>query len=138
MPEDFHSERGHMTVCQLAPGLWSGRARGCADAAMALWLLSRMDEAVLLSAHVCIFHDWEDLQRYDNEAKMLMTAWAIKHANIESHILTRSRLVSMAVSVARLATNTDIHGYEERVVWLQRLEQAQVRQAESRDEVDRR
>lgn len=51
------------------------------------------------------FHDWERVESYDTEARLLLTSWGRAIApNVEVvHILVRSKLVAMGVSVAALA-----------------------------------
>lgn len=97
-----------------------------------LWLRRGLDAVVLASPRPCLYHDWQELLRYDNEAKVLMTTWTMKNTHIESHILTRSRLVSMAVSVGRLTTRANICGYEDRAAWQARLRDAEVRRQPAR------
>ncbi len=51
------------------------------------------------------FHDWWEVDGYDNQARYTLTSWSLKHRKqIESaDILTRSKIVKMGVSVGNIA-----------------------------------
>lgn len=50
------------------------------------------------------FHDWRDMTGYDAAAREAYTTWSAKHRSqvFRVNILLRSKIVAMAVSVARI------------------------------------
>ena len=62
------------------------------------------------------FHDWERAESYDTEARLLLTRWGASIArDVEVvHILFRSKLVAMGVSVAALVLGGMIHPHTTR------------------------
>jgi hypothetical protein len=57
------------------------------------------------SEKLCFFHDWWEVDGYDNPARYALTGWSLEHRRqIQSaDILTRSRIVKMGVSVGNIA-----------------------------------
>jgi len=51
------------------------------------------------------FHDWWEVDGYDNQARYALTSWTLKHRKrIQSaDILTRSKIVKMGVAVGNIA-----------------------------------
>ncbi|MEO0325147.1 MAG: hypothetical protein AAF447_19465 [Myxococcota bacterium] len=51
------------------------------------------------------FHDWWGVESYDTKARYLLTKWVVtnRQAIREAHVLSRSRLVRMGVSVANIS-----------------------------------
>lgn len=51
------------------------------------------------------FHDWWKVDGYDTQARYLITRWSVKHRQRlqAGHILTRSKIVRMGVSVGNIA-----------------------------------
>jgi hypothetical protein len=67
-----------------------------------------------------VFADWWDMTGYDSTARVELTAWMAKMRPRMSafHVLVRSRLVAMGVSVANLALGGWIRSYSLRPPFL--------------------
>ncbi|MDI3290747.1 hypothetical protein [Polyangium sp. 15x6] len=63
-----------------------------------------------------IFNDWWDLAGYDSDARLKLTDWIfwIRGKIVGSHILVRSKIVSMGVSIANLALGGMLTVYTDR------------------------
>ncbi|MDC3955792.1 hypothetical protein [Polyangium jinanense] len=63
-----------------------------------------------------IFNDWWDLSGYDSDARLKLTDWIfwIRGKIVGSHILVRSKIVSMGVSIANLALGGMLTVYTDR------------------------
>jgi len=87
-----------------APGVLHSRARGHMDRRCARHLMRCFDLVAAERAPVEAFHDWREVSGYDSDAREEYTAWAQKHRSEVKlvHILLRSKMLAMAVAVARL------------------------------------
>jgi hypothetical protein len=110
----FTSPIGSMEVRLLRPGLLWTRVVGTADGPMALWYRQRLAHARGSAETFVIFDDWEHLERYDQQAKQILLEWTTSNRDVTFHVLTRSRLVAMAMSVVSLTSKARIHAYEDR------------------------
>ena len=63
-----------------------------------------------------IFHDWQDVQGYDPEAKNLLKSWAKRHSKAFEvcHYLIRSKILTMVIAVASLTLGRDLIATSER------------------------
>jgi len=62
------------------------------------------------------FHDWADVESYDAEVRVPYTDWAWAHRQqvASLHILVRSRLLAMGISVANMGLGGMITSYTDR------------------------
>ncbi|MCX7808851.1 MAG: hypothetical protein N2515_09595, partial [Deltaproteobacteria bacterium] len=95
--------------------------QGHADLALAKHLMEAFDRVAADWSPVESFHDWQGVQSYDSEARDAYIQWAQGHRPkvLRVHILTGSKLVAMAVAVAKLKLDylepyTDQKAFEER------------------------
>lgn len=89
------SRQGHVRVIVLGHG-----NADYADAVVARWESVRR-----INGRVTLYIDFWEMQTYDSGLRVGMTGWATKHRDCVDgvHVVTRSKLVSMGVSVANLA-----------------------------------
>lgn len=112
--DHYLSTNGSMEIRLLRPGLLWTRVVGHADGPMALWYRKRLAVTRLSAPTFVIFDDWENLERYDQQAKQILLEWTTSNRDVTFHVLTRSRLVAMAMSVVSLTSKASIHAYEDR------------------------
>jgi hypothetical protein len=107
---------GSVHCSEPAPGVLVVVARGHLSSTLIPRVLAWRDQALSRTATVDIFDDAAELESYDSEARVLLTGWSAKNRkNIrEHHILLRSRLVAMGVSVANLAVGGHIRPHTSR------------------------
>lgn len=122
---------GRVSVRVVGDGVIVVSASGTADEKMADWLCRRLDEIRgPQRAPLCVFNDYEGLDRYLPAAREAVVAWSCRNPDVQNHALVRSRLVAMAAAVARLTHGVDVRSYSSRTTWAEALRRAtQVAQA---------
>lgn len=115
----FDGPRGFVEVGLLAPGLIYQTASGYASAEVARALVVRLDELVGRAPRVLIFDDWFGVTGYDSEARRVIEQWTVRNrGSIEKiHVLLSSKLVSMAIAVSNLVTDTATVPYTDRAAF---------------------
>jgi hypothetical protein len=75
-----------------------------------------IDRLIATGSKPIIFNDWWDLTGYDTDARLKLTDWIfwIRGKIVGSHILVRSKIVSMGVSIANLALGGMLTVYTDR------------------------
>ncbi|MDI1478416.1 hypothetical protein [Polyangium sp. y55x31] len=75
-----------------------------------------IDKLIGQGAKPIIFNDWWELAGYDSDARLKLTDWIfwIRGKIVGSHILVRSKIVSMGVSIANLALGGMLTVYTDR------------------------
>lgn len=75
-----------------------------------------VDRLIAVGNKPIIFNDWWELTGYDSDARLKLTDWIfwIRGKIIGSHILVRSKIVSMGVSIANLALGGMLTVYTDR------------------------
>ena len=73
---------------------------------------------------ICQFHDWSEMVGFDTRCQRDLTAWHVRHRDRLAclHILTKSAIVRMGVSVANVPLRGFIHLCESRLSMLEELE----------------
>jgi hypothetical protein len=63
-----------------------------------------------------VFHDWYDVTGYDTEARKALTEWNLAHQSsvVQVHMLVKSKVVAMGVSVASVVAGRDFAVYSDR------------------------
>jgi hypothetical protein len=76
-------------------------------------LMTRRADAIIAQTKLTLFFDFWEMPTYDSEMRMLWTQWLLSHRSHLNglHVLARSKLVSMGVSVANLALGGIIQSY---------------------------
>jgi hypothetical protein len=97
---------GALEIWLAAPGVVVQRVRGHAGLKIAQAISDFNDRLILSGVHPLIFDDWMELSGYSTEARVLLTAWAIKRrSGIRGiHVLVKSKLVAMGLAIANTAT----------------------------------
>jgi hypothetical protein len=75
-----------------------------------------VDKLIHAGTKPLIFNDWWELTGYDTDARLKLTDWIfwIRGKITGSHILVRSKIVSMGVSIANLALGGMLTVYTDR------------------------
>jgi hypothetical protein len=76
-------------------------------------LMTRRADAVLARGRITLFFDFWTMPTYDSEMRTEWTSWLVSHrARLDGlHVVARSKLVAMGVSVANLALGGIIKSY---------------------------
>jgi hypothetical protein len=92
-------------------------------------VMTGIDRAIALYAPVDAFNDWYEMNGYDSDARLALTEFVLgsrtKYASI--HILLKSKLVAMGVSVANLALGGMIVSYSDPRPWKEALHAAETK-----------
>ncbi len=64
---------------------------------------------------ICIFHDFTGVKGYQSEARKLLVGWGVDNRDTiaVTHVLFRSKIVSMGVGVARYLLPGQLEGYSD-------------------------
>jgi hypothetical protein len=75
-----------------------------------------VDKLIVAGVKPLIFNDWWEMTGYDTDARLKLTDWIFwMRGKIQgSHILVRSKIVSMGVSIANLALGGMLTVYTDR------------------------
>lgn len=97
--------RGIITLRNPAPHVELLRCEGHARAEHIDMVLESRERILRACGKLAIFDDLEDLRGYDSEVRTRLTAWSRENRPkiVAFHILFRSKLVAMGVSLANLA-----------------------------------
>ena len=121
--------RGTLEMYRPLPNIIYTRARGiCATELAHEWV--RCTEGIWSSVtKLMVFNDWQLMTNYDSEARALLTGWVVAHRQQFSAawFSSGSRLVSMGVSVASVATSmfgVPMHAPSDRDAFLTQLQAA--------------
>ena len=98
-------DRGAFTFSSPAPHIELMRCEGYAQASHVDFVLSNRERILSRCGRIAIFDDLEKLQGYDSDVRIRLSKWAREHRSqiVTFHILTRSKVVAMGVTVANLA-----------------------------------
>lgn len=79
-------------------------------------IILRWDAAFRAKQRFAVFHDFADATGYESGLRVALTAWAKEHPGAQSgvHFYTRSKIVSMGVSVASLVLPGLLTNYPKR------------------------
>ena len=113
----IESPRGTVVFSEPAPGVLVVRIVGHVTIEAANAAISLRRKALRATPAIHLFdHAW-DATGYDSEVRLTLTAWAKENADrIESHhLLLRSKILAMGVSVANIALRNrlTVHTSEE-------------------------
>ncbi|WP_050428892.1 hypothetical protein [Chondromyces crocatus] len=100
-----------------APGVLYTRAEGQADLECAQHAMQAFDRvAAATTEKVAVFHDWEGITAYTAEVRSTYTKWSKGHVERLAgvHILIRSRMVAMAVTLVSAAVGGVITAHYDR------------------------
>src|SRR5690606_35425297 len=103
--EVWSNDRGQLRFKRLADGVIVTEVRGTLSRAFVPGYLRSLERVLAARPGLLSFCDWYDMEGYDSDARMALTQWTYAHRSefAAIHILLRSKLVAMGVSVANLA-----------------------------------
>lgn len=118
--------RGTLEITTVRPGVVLQRFRGHALAPMADVIAERLEREIARFGSIVVFDDWEEATGYESEVRIRLTAWTQSRLDRipETHILVRSRLLAMGISVANLAVGNKLRAYTSRAEFEAALSQA--------------
>ena len=108
-----------------APGVLLTRLRGDANLEC-LRFYTRRAEKEMHHGPLLVFHDWQELGRYEPEARDAIKLWGKEHNDAFEavHYLIRSTIVKMLISVAALALGRDLFATTDREAFQATLERS--------------
>lgn len=111
--------RGIIDVRNPAPHVELIRCEGYARAEHVAEILEGRDRIVRACGKIAIFDDLEDLRGYDSDVRSRLTGWSRDHRPkiVAFHILVRSKIVAMGVSLANLAIGGAIVAHTRRAAF---------------------
>jgi hypothetical protein len=114
--ERWSDGRGTLEITTVRPGVVLQRFRGHALTPMADVIAERLERELTRSGSIVVFDDWEEATGYESEVRIRLTAWTQSRLDRipETHILVRSRLLAMGISVANLAVGNKLRAYTSR------------------------
>lgn len=127
--EGWSSSRGELRIRHPAPGVVVFVERGFLAADFAPYIVRHSDRASAEGERVHIFVDGFDLEGYDPEIRNSATAWLKDNmSRVDAqHMLVRSRLAKMGLTMVSLALGGVIKGHHQRLTFERDLASAIVR-----------
>ncbi len=105
--QTVHTDAGTFHLYVPKPGLVFCECIGHIDDVLARGLRGFGDRVMDRDGRTAFFHDWDACSGYDTSSRSFLTSWSVeRRATIRSVVvLTRSKIVSMGVAAANLATS---------------------------------
>lgn len=113
---------GKLSVQIISPRLLTSTMVGRLDVPLAREFLANLDRWVKLGgSHLLAFHDWEQVNDYDTEARAVLTPWSKLHRpQFERvHMLVRGRTLAWGISIVNSLTNDVIVAHHSRATFEQ-------------------
>ncbi len=114
--ERWRTPRGELEIWIPRTDVIVIRFAGHGDATFVEPVVSRVQGVIDTGLRPLVFDDWERARSYDPRARLDMTRYAMearRHVRA-THILVRSKLLSMTVSLVNRAIGNSFHVYSER------------------------
>jgi hypothetical protein len=126
--EEVTAARARLHLERPVRGVVVTRVDGFASVDVGRRIIGFVDSAIADGEIPTVFHDWELASGYEPALRPMFTDWyrLVKAKTGGVHVLTRSKLVSMGVSLVAMATGSDIAAYRERVAFEKALADAVV------------
>jgi hypothetical protein len=107
---------GAVTVTHPAPDVILFEVVGVLDSRCVDEIVAATDQAIQSAGAIHVFHDWSEMTNYESHTRKRLTDYveAVKSKLLSSHILFRSRIVAMGVSVANLVLNQRLSTYTDK------------------------
>lgn len=117
--ERWRTPRGELEIWIPRPDVIVIRFAGHGDDTFVEPVISRVQAVVETGSRPLVFDDWERARSYDPRARLEMTRYAMqaRHHVRATHILVRSKLLSMTVSLVNRAVGNAFHMYSDRPVF---------------------
>ena len=112
----WSSPYGALTVTRPLPHIELIRAEGYAEAAVVAPILEHRDRIIRECGSIALFDDLELMTGYASAGRVGLTEWSrLNKAHISAfHILTRSKITAMGVTVANVALGGHIRAHSRR------------------------
>ncbi len=114
--ESWKTDTWDLVMTSPAHGVFFTRVSGHANLDCALHVMRSFDRlSALTLGALDVFHDWELVTGYDSIVRQELVRWAQeqpKHGDV--HVLVKSRIVAMGVSVANVALGGRLKVYADR------------------------
>lgn len=110
------TKRGTLELWMASEDVVVERFEGHASIEFVDPILDFLEAVIARGIRPRVFDDWELATSYDTAVRNRMTAWTLKHRKeiAQTHILVRSRLLAMGVTVANLAVGGSLRVYSSR------------------------
>lgn len=122
----WESDRGLLVIRRPAPLICVFVEQGYLEEGFTPLILEGLERSLRRGGKPVLFVDAEKLEGYDPSVRRECTKWfgEHKHEVVAQHMLVRSRIAKMGLSVASLILGTVIVGHHERVSFDAALKQA--------------
>lgn len=127
--EEVTAARARLRLERPVRGVVLTRVEGFASVDVGRRIIGFVDAAIADGEIPTVFHDWELAGGYEPALRPIFTDWyrTVKSKTAGVHVLTRSKLVSMGVSLVAMATGSDIAAYRDRASFEKALADAVVK-----------
>lgn len=109
------------------------RVVGYLDTPLVPYTMQKTDELTARGVKPTVFNDWWEMTGYDSEARIRLTEWTRSNLALgktwPSHVLMRSKIVAMGVTVANMALGGALVVHSDRAVFDAELRAAARRSA---------
>jgi len=124
--EVTRTDRAELEIWMAATDVVVQRVKGQAGVELARAIAAFNTRLIQQGLRPHIFNDWEELTGYTSEARLELTAWTAKNVGSLQgiHVLLKSKLVAMGISVANLATGGITKSYSDRATFERVLAEA--------------
>jgi len=114
--EHWKTDAWELWMSSPAHGVFWTRAGGHVDLDCALHIMRAFDRiASLTLGDLDVLHDWEAVTGYESIVRQELVRWSLEQQKPgEVHVLVKSRIVAMGVSVANVALGGKLKVYSER------------------------
>ncbi len=114
--ETWKGQAWDLVMTSPVPGVFLTRVSGHTDLDCALHLMRAFDRiGAITMGSLDVFHDWEAVTGYDSIVRQELVRWSEENEKSgEVHVLVKSRLVAMGVSVANAALGGKLVIYSDR------------------------
>ncbi|MFO0694563.1 MAG: hypothetical protein U0230_13465 [Polyangiales bacterium] len=121
--EEWLFERCRLVISAPARGVVLQRFIGHATPEVVEPITSRLERAVAQHGTLRVFDDWEEATGYESEVRVRLTEWTKRHREAIplTHILVRSKLLAMGLSVANLAIDGGLEVHTTRAAFEREL-----------------
>ena len=116
LTDDFATDRGSLHLSRPTRGIVHTVVRGHANVEIAERIIAWVDAAIADGEHPDVFHDWDQATGYEPRVRPMLANWymRIRRDVASVHVFTRSKVVSMGVTLVSIAMNNAIVAHGDR------------------------
>lgn len=117
--ERWSDERGSVELSRPRAGVVITKVSGFATPELGRRIIRWVDGSVRDGERPAVFHDWDGATGYEPEVRREFASWYARvRKNVkEVHVLTRSKVVSMGISLVTLAVGEPVHAHSDRAAF---------------------